>query len=198
MDRVLHPVVRFYLTPRRVMHALAAGRVAEAERILLQGLQAPDAHGVRAQVYDPLPGQLVLVRREQGRLPEIEGALEAVARMERVPFVVAFPGLIDAAQGRLAAARARLDELPAQGFRDVAYDHDRLMVFAASAELCARTGDAERAALLELLLAPFAGQHVVAADGLGYLDTVARPLGLLALDRGGLAAEAERARAALH
>jgi DNA-binding winged helix-turn-helix (wHTH) protein len=192
VDRVLHPVVRFYLTPRRVMHALAEGRIAEAERVLLEGLQHPDVHGVRAQIYDPLPGQLVLVRREQGRLPEIEGALEAVARMERVPFVVAFQGLIDAAQGRLAAARAKLGGVAAQDFRDVAYDHNRLMVFAVSAELCAHTGDADRAALLEPLLAPFAGQHVVAADGLGYLDSVARPLGLLALAQG------DRARAAAH
>ena len=63
------------------------------------------------------------------------------------------------------------------------------MLFAIAAELCARTGDGARAAALEPLLAPFEGQHVVAADGLGYLDTVARPLGLLALARG------ERARA---
>jgi hypothetical protein len=193
VDRVLHPVVRFYLTPRRVMHALAAGQVADAERMLFEGLQAPDVHGLRAQIYDPLPGQLVLVRREQGRLPEIEGALEAVARMDRVPFVVAFQGLIDAAKGRLDAARAKLGEVAAQEFRDVAYDHNRLMVFAVSAELCAHTGDADRAALLEPLLAPFAGQHVVAADGLGYLDAVARPLGLLALARG----DARRAEAHL-
>ena len=189
IDRVLHPVVRFYLTPRRVMHAIAVGRMAEAERLLFEGLQAPDVHDVRAQLFDPLPGQLVLLRREQGRLPEIEGALEAVARMDRVPFVVAFQGLIDAAHGRLDAARARLDELAANGFRDVPFDHNRVMLFAIAAELCARTGDGARAAALEPLLAPFEGQHVVAADGLGYLDTVARPLGLLALARG------ERARA---
>lgn len=69
------------------------------------------------------------------------------------------------------------------------------MVFAVSAELCAHTGDAERAALLEPLLASFADQHVVAAaDGLGYLDTIARPLGLLAL----ALARRDRARAAAH
>jgi DNA-binding winged helix-turn-helix (wHTH) protein len=192
VDRVLHPVVRFYLRPRQVMYALASGHAGDAERMIVAGLTAPDVHGVRAQLFDPLPGQLVLVRREQGRLAEMEGALDAVARDGRIPFVIACQGLVDAALGRAAQARARLDDLAREDFRDVAYDHNRLMVFALSAELCARTGDAHRAALLEPLLAPFAGQHVVAADGLGYLDAVARPLGLLAVARG------DRARAAAH
>ena len=77
-------------------------------------------------------------------------------------------------------------------FRDVAFDHNRLVVLALSADLCARLGDSRRAALLEPLVAPFANQHVVVADGLGYLDAVARPLGLLALARG------DHPRAAAH
>ena len=128
----------------------------------------------------------------EGRLSEMDGALDLVARGERIPFVIAFQGLVDAALGRLDRARAHLDDLATQGFCDVAFDHNRLMVFALGAELCARVGDARRAALLEPLLAPFAGEHVVAADGLGYLDAVARPLGFLALARG------DRAGAAAH
>lgn len=192
VDRVLHPVVRFYLTPRRVMHAIAAGRIRDAERLLVEGLQAPDVHGVRTQLFDPLPSQLVLLRREQGRLTELDAALVAAGGSERAPFVVAFQGLVEVARGSLAAARAKLDELAASGFRDVAFDHNRMMVLALAAELCGRVGDAPRAALLEPLLAPFAGEHVVVADGLGYLDTVERPLGLLALARG------DRARAAAY
>ena len=192
VDRVLHPVVRFYLTPRQVMHALAEGRADDAEQRILAGLTAPDVHGVRAQLFDPLPGQLVLVRREQGRLAEMEGALDAAAGDGRIPFVIAFQGLVDVERGRAESARERLDDLAHEEFRDVAFDHNRLMVLALSADLCARLGDSRRAALLEPLVAPFANQHVVVADGLGYLDAVARPLGFLALARG------DRPRAAAH
>jgi DNA-binding winged helix-turn-helix (wHTH) protein len=189
VDRVLHPVVRFYLTPRRVTCAVLEGRIADAEQILFAGLQAPDAHGVRAQLFDPLPLQLVLLRREQGRLGEMADAVDHVAATnDRIPFVIGLQGMARAALGQLDRARTHLHDLAARDFDDVPFDHNRLMVLAEAAYLCAELGDALLAQRLYELLRPFDGHHVVVADGLGYLDAVARPLGVLAAVRGDAAA----------
>lgn len=185
LDRVLHPVVRFYLTPRLVMRALLEGRTSDAERLIVAGLSAPDAHGVRGQLYDPLPLQLVFLRREQGRLGEMADAVDAVASAnDRIPFVLGMQAMARAALGQLDRARAHLDDLLAHDLADVAFDHNRLMVFHEAAEACVAVGDAAIAAKLYTEIAPFDGHHIVVADGLGYLDTVARPLGLLAATRG--------------
>lgn len=189
LDRVLHPVVRFYLTPRLVMRALLEGRTGDAERLIVAGLQAPDAHGVRAQLFDPLPLQLVFLRREQGRIGEMADAVDRVAAAnDRLPFVIGLQGMARAALGQLDHARAHLDDLFACDFEDVAFDHNRLMVFTEAAEVCAALGDAGLAAGLYERLTPFDHHHIVVADGLGYLDAVARPLGLLAAARGDLPA----------
>jgi DNA-binding winged helix-turn-helix (wHTH) protein len=180
VDRVLHPVVRFYLTPRRVACALLEGRVVDAERLVLDGLSAPDAHGVRTQIFDPLPLQLVFVRREQGRLAEMADALDRVAGAERVPVLVGLQGLARAARGEREAARRHLADLASRDFEDLAFDHNRLTVLHVAAELSCALGDVRVAALLYERLLPFDGYHVVVADGLGYLDAVARSLGLCA------------------
>lgn len=187
-DRVRHPVVRSYLTPRRVLLALATGRIAEAERLVLDGLAQPDVHHVRAQVQDPLPLQLVCVRREQGRLPELEGALQELLRTSG-PFAAALAthALIQAQVGRHEVARRALAEIAAGDFAQVAFDHNRLLTLAASAEACARIGDAALAARLYDALLPFDGHAVLVADGLALHDVVSRPLGLAAMARGDMA-----------
>lgn len=185
VDRVLHPVVRFYGTPRRVAAALLEGRTDDAERLLVAALGDPDVHGVRAQLYDPLPLQLVFLRREQGRIGEMAAAIDHFAASnDRIPFVIGMQGIARAALGERDAARAHLDDLAAHDFDDLAFDHNRLTVLHEAAELCADLGDARLASRLYELLLPFDGHHVVVADGLGYLDAVARPLGLVAAARG--------------
>lgn len=199
-DGVRHPVVRSYLLPRRVLLALARGRVAEAERLVLEGLAQPDLHHVRTQVQDPLPLQLVSVRREQGRMAELEGAMQAIVHSSG-PFAAALAchALIQAQLGRADVARKALADIAADAFARVAFDHNRLLTFAASAEACALIGDPALGARFYAALLPFEGHAVLVADGLALHDVVSRPLGLAALAQGETTlaiAHLERAKAA--
>jgi hypothetical protein len=167
------------------MWTLARGHVAEAERLVLEALSQPDPHHVRAQVQDPLPLQLLAVRREQGRLLELEGAVESLVRASGpVPSIVAIHALFQAQRGRVEIARRTLEELAADDFARVPFDHNRLLFLAVAAEGCGLVGDEDLASRLYAQLAPFDGHAVVVADGLAFFDVVARPLGLLAGRRG--------------
>src|SRR5581483_8721356 len=100
--------------------------------------------------------------------------------------------------GRRRRARADLDVLAADGFRQIARDSVWLMCIATAAEVCAGLADERAAATLEALFRPYAERVIGVGPNLASLGHGTRPLGLLARTLGRwdeAAALLERARA---
>ncbi len=161
------------------MRALLDGQWEEGERLAQQALaigQSP--HGQNA--VSMFGAQMFPLRREQGRLSELEGAVKA--------FVAQYPNLWPwhAALGYGYCDLARLDEARAVfehyagRLESMPRDWAWLIGMALLAELCWNLGDIERASRLYDLLLPYAGRNViVGANAHCYGDT-SRFLGQLA------------------
>jgi hypothetical protein len=107
--------------------------------------------------------------------------------------------MVYAELGDLAAARAVYEPLAARGFRDLPRRADWLIATAEAALVCARLGDAPRAAALDAMLEPYDELHAVFPGPMLYAGPVSRFRALLetlAGDRAGAAASFERALAA--
>jgi tetratricopeptide (TPR) repeat protein len=162
------------------MLALFAGRLQEAERLMEQGGEMGSrAQGLDATFYYVMNLQALALRREQGRLAEIEAELER--------FVEEYPNFVfRSAQaslycelGREGEARAELDRLAADDFSDLEVGTEWFFGASLLAEVCASLGAREHAAPLHEALLPYADynvySHVEAARG-----SASRHLGLLA------------------
>jgi DNA-binding CsgD family transcriptional regulator len=170
--------------------ALADGRLDEAEAHAERALElsrdgrfdARGAHGI----------QMFSIRREQGRLHELEPVVRLVdAQGGRLP--VWAPGLavLYAELGMSGEARAEIGRLCADGFAAVPDDALRTAALTYLADACVLTGDAANAATVYAELVPFAGTVVVVAGLVAYYGAMDRYLGALAATLGDLAA-AER------
>jgi tetratricopeptide (TPR) repeat protein len=169
----------WFLAVHRTTKALLEGRFAEVESLALEALrlgQEAQNQGA-AQLFGV---QMLALRREQGRLAELVGGIEAlVADLPAVPAWRAARAMILAEIGRDAEARRELDRLAVAGFADLPRDMLWLVCMWLLTETVARLGDARRAAVLHALLLPFADRlvHTGAAFCGG---SVERSLGLLA------------------
>ncbi|MGH7685410.1 MAG: ATP-binding protein [Candidatus Dormibacteria bacterium] len=173
------PVLRWLALGSSVALAMNEGRLVEAERLVEATLEA----GERSRASDALSayaGQMFLLRREQGRLREVEhllhrGAQEYVwYRYFSVMLAVTHLEL-----GRESQARQELNGLAADGF--VGLNPDNYWVFNMTllGELASALGEVGPAAALYEQLLPYARRfaHGPPEGGLG---SVSRVLGLLA------------------
>jgi hypothetical protein len=161
------------------MLALLDGRLAEAERSIATALStaegvvslAPQMHGI----------QLMTLRREQGRLAELEpAARDAVAaHPASLSWRCALIGML-CETGREADARREMARLPAGAFQVEEMGPEWVAVALLLVEACARLGERERAAMLYAALSPYAGQVAVASFSVLCRGAVDRYLGLLA------------------
>jgi DNA-binding CsgD family transcriptional regulator len=123
---------------------------------------------------------IVALRRDQGRLAEVEDIVRAGAAASGLPgmryllaYELSLVGAPDAeaAYGRIAANR----------FSDVPTGLQRPLVLAASAEACCAVGSNEEARAIRDLLLPMASRHVQLGNFNAYWDSAAHLLGLLAM-----------------
>ena len=168
----------------RTMRALFDGQFEEGERLAQETL----ALGQRVRAVDAWQGfgiQIVLVRREQGRLQEIESAIEGfVAQYPAIPGWRSALAWLYSEQGREAEARREFDHLAANDFADLPPDWVWLTAIALLSEVCASLGDISRAHKLYELLLPYADRWVVVGMGAACFGAVSRYLGLLAATMG--------------
>ncbi|MDX2166892.1 MAG: AAA family ATPase [Deltaproteobacteria bacterium] len=169
----------------RATHATFEGRIAEAEQLSQQALEA----GQRIQPEDAglfFGVQTYTLRR-------LRGDFEVLLPLAR-DFAQQFPtiplwriGVADlyAQLGRQAEARAEFEYFAATTFSEPPRDWNWLLGMALLGEVCAFLGDRPRAAILYEHLLPFAAQNVTAVPGLACIGSTAYQLGLLAtvLDR---------------
>lgn len=180
-DTLRQPLYLSRTAFRGAMRALLEGRFEEAERLTERGL----ALGQRAQNQTTalLFGiQLWSLRREQGRLREVEAALRSViAQFPMLPAWRCALLYLQVELGRTEEARAGFEALAADRFAALPRDAFWLVGMTLLAEVCAVMTDVSRAATLYEALRPFSERHVVVGRAAAaYYGAVARPLGLLA------------------
>jgi len=165
----------------RAMRALLAGRFEEAERLAQQGL-ATGQRGWSPQLAMATFGlQMFAIRKEQGRLQELEATQKAFAQQyPKIPLVRTALALIYKQLGREAEARAEFERLAANDFVDLPRDSLWMACVTNLAETCAFLHDAQRAAMLYELLLPYAERTVVVAYAHTCFGSASRHLGLLA------------------
>jgi hypothetical protein len=173
-----------YLWNAAVWHAMIAmldGHLDEADQIAAGAVSSGiRTEGVTAPQYYAV--QLLGIRREQDRMPELEAAARELVsgNPNRAAWRAGLATLLNE-NGRPEEAQEELDVLARDGFGWIPRDGDWMVVSALSALVAAGLGDAERAAQLYELLRPFADSNVVIGLGAVCLGSTHRYLGRLAL-----------------
>jgi tetratricopeptide (TPR) repeat protein len=166
------------------MRALLDGQLGEAEQLAAEALAggAP-GEGVTAAQYYAI--QLLVVRRDQGRMGELEQAARQLA--DGNPARPAWRAALATTlweTDRLEEARAEFDKLAASDFSDITRDGDWITTMMLLCDACAAVGDEARAPALYAEFLPFADVNVVAGLGVACLGPAARVLGKLAATAG--------------
>ena len=176
----------------RAMRALLRGCFTDSERLAQQAL----AIGQRLQTENAagiFGLQMFTLRREQGRLKELEPAVRYFVQQHTVAGTWR-PGLavIYSELGRTEEARAEFEHLAQHDFADLPRDALWMGCMSYLADVCTFLGDKNRAAILYELLLPYAGRTVVVGSAVACYGALSRYLGALsyharALGRGGAA-----------
>ena len=179
-DALQRPLWLWWTSLLRCTRAQLEGRFDAAERLADAALeigrhgQAENAAGAHAQA-------MFNIRREQGRLAEVEPAVRRF--VERYPALLAWRaalGLLLVELGRADEARDEFETLAAGGFDDLPRDANWLIAVTLLAEVCGALGDGARAESLYRLLEPYAGRNVVVGRAATCNGAAARLLGILA------------------
>ena len=187
LAEALHrPIWLWWASLFRGARAQLAGQFDEAERLAQETL----AIGQRGQAENALhyyAQAMFNIRREQGRLAEVEGAVRGF--IELYPAIPAWRGalaLLLVELGRPDEARREFEQVAAGGFAAFPRDANWLIAITLMAEVCGALGDAGRAAELYGLLEPYAGRNVVVGRNATNNGSASRLLGILAAARGEL------------
>jgi tetratricopeptide (TPR) repeat protein len=172
------PLYLHVATGFQVMRAFMEGRFAEGERLaqetlaIGQRLQTGNADGVFGL-------QMFTLRREQGRLKELEPVVRYFVQQRSVAAAWR-PGLavIYSELGRAPEARAEFEHLAQHDFADLPRDGLWMACMTYLADVCVFLGDRARAAALYQLLLPHAGLNVLIGNAVAY-GALARYLGSL-------------------
>lgn len=169
----------------RAMRVLFAGDYEEAEALA----QAAFARGRDAQseanlAFQYLAIQLYVIRWEQGRLAEMAGVMKDFVRQYpalrwRVGLAFLYNEI-----GDEASARAEFDLLFANDLIDIPDDFNQLIALTILAELCARLGASDRAAVLYERLRSFEGRNATIGAPAACVGAASRYLGMLASTMG--------------
>jgi tetratricopeptide (TPR) repeat protein len=164
----------------RCMRALMQGRFEDSEHFAQQAfavgqrMQTETAAGVFGL-------QMFALRREQGRLKEIEPAVKYFLQ-QHTAAAAWRPGLalIYSELGRTREAREEFEQLASNDFADLPRDGLWMGCMTYLADVCTFLGDKARAATLYKILLPFEGLNVVFGNAEGCYGTLSRYLGALA------------------
>ena len=178
------PLFRYHSVTLRAMRAFLDGRFEEGERLAHEAL----ALGQRAESQDATQSfgvQLFVVRREQGRLAELEAIVQGL--------VLKYPGQVAwrcaltflySELGREAEARTHFEQVAADDFAMLPRNAVWLVGMAEVAESCSFLRDARRAATLYDLLLPYAGLGVTIGYASAFWGCTSQYLGMLAATLG--------------
>ena len=172
------PADRWQAAMQDVVWALFRGDLEGAERLAERAHSSGGARRTDADCSYRLA--MFLMRREQGRLGEIEALMrDAVDAYPGYRSFRCFIPLLELELGRSAEARRAFDALAADAFAALPRDSEWLFCLCVLAEVAARLGDRSAAEVLHRLLSPYAAVNAMAA-GEVMLGPVARFAGILA------------------
>lgn len=170
----------WYSAVHRAMRTLLKGQLPEAERLIEQALTI--GQQARLPVAMSLGGlQLLLLRREQGRMGEMEAPLRQFA--DRAPafaitrYILAY---FYSELERETEARQVFSTLPVRRLADAPQNLNWLVSLAHSAEVCAFLHDVDAAAMLYELLLPYADRNLGVGRATICYGSIMHFLGILA------------------
>ncbi len=176
-EALQRPIWLWWSSLLRCTRAQLVGQFDEAERLAEATLEI----GRRGQAENALNAYaqaLFNIRREQGRLAEVEPAVRGF--IEAYPMLVAWRAalaLMLIELGRTDEARAEFEALPLD---DLPRDANWLIGVTLLAEVCGTLGDGERAQALYDALEPYAERNVVVGRAATCNGSASRLLGTLA------------------
>jgi predicted ATPase/class 3 adenylate cyclase len=164
----------------RAMRAFMGGRFEESERLAqeavatAQGLQTENTAGIFGL-------QMFALRREQGRLKELEGAIRFFVQQQTLAGTWR-PGLavIYSELGYKAEACDLFETLAQHDFMDLPRDSLWMGTLTYLVDVCTYLEDEVRADLLYRILLPFDGRNVVVSAAVACYGAISRYLGALA------------------
>ena len=178
-DELRQPSHRWFLGTGRTLLAFMDGRFAEAEELIAATRAVGDeAESWNARVSERIG--LFVVRREQGRLGEVEDVVRR--SVHEYPTLLRFRCAVvhlDAELGRAHDARAQLDELLAPGLEDRYYDAEWMLSMVVLCDPAAALAKPEARERLYEALLPFERLYSQAPVE-AVFGSVARGLGVLA------------------
>jgi DNA-binding SARP family transcriptional activator/tetratricopeptide (TPR) repeat protein len=179
-EALQRPIWLWWTSLLRCTRAQFAGRFDEAERLAEETLEV-GKHGQAENAVSAYAQAMFNIRREQGRLEEVESAVRGF--IERYPMLLAWRAglaLLLVEAGRTDEARAEFEALAGGRFADLPRDANWLIAVTLLAEVCGALGDGDRAEALYELLEPYAGRNVVVGRAATCNGAAARLLGVLA------------------
>lgn len=185
-SRLRRPDYLWRIPMLRGMRALMRGRFDETERL------ATEAREIAERAQDPvaphlLGAQTFLLRREQGRLAELEESVRGfVERFPGLPAWRCFLASLCAELGHHEEASAEIDRLAPERFSAIPRDGNWLVALSLLSEACAAVGAARAAEELYAVLCPHAGHHVMVGAGAAYFGLAAHHAGVNAATAGRL------------
>jgi hypothetical protein len=172
------PDGRFFIPMWRAMLALNEGRLDETEELIAEVLAAGNelSHSFTANQY---MAQLFGLRLAQGLIDEFEPLMRSIVEADpEIPWRAALV-LAYADSDRLDEARAELEVLARNDFKDIPVDANQLVAIACCAYAACRVGDVKRAAVLHEMLKPWDGMAIVVGTPVLILGAAAMYLGML-------------------
>jgi tetratricopeptide (TPR) repeat protein len=179
-EELQQPFYLWNVTILRTTWALLTGRFGEAEQLIQEGL----ALGQRTQTPNAFlifGIQLFGLRREQGRLQEIEDAVKGF--VDRYPAIPAWRTVLAFLYGELnraAEAQNEFERLAVNKFADLPRDQQWLPGMALLAQTAAFLHDTQRAQMVYELLVLYADRVAVVGSANDCYGSVSRYLGILA------------------
>lgn len=179
-EELRQPFYFWQTTVLRAMRALLEGRFAEAEQLSQEGFtlgqqaQTPNAFLLFAV-------QLFSLRREQGRLQELENPLKAlIERFPAIPSLATGLAFIYSELGKEEDTRREFERFVHNDFADLPRDQGWFTSMAGLSFVTHYLCDTQWAAILYDYLRPYATRNIVAGSATDCYGSVSRYLGLLA------------------
>ncbi|MBI1885646.1 MAG: AAA family ATPase [Chloroflexi bacterium] len=164
----------------QAMRALLVGRFEDTERLAQEALAIGQRMGAQNAAAN-FAIVLFFLRREQGRLGELEAVQKSFAQQfPAMALVRAATALMYCETGREAEARAEFEHLATNRFADLPRDFLWTACLAGLSEVSAYLGDTHRAAILYGLALPYAKRNFQVGYGSVCCGSAGRYLGLLA------------------
>jgi DNA-binding SARP family transcriptional activator/tetratricopeptide (TPR) repeat protein len=175
-EELRQPAQLWYVAATRANLALFTGRLDQAEDLIARALEL-GRHAMSRDATLSSRLQLFLLRREQGRLDEIEETIrQSVQEYSARPVFRCVLILLLCDLGREDEAGAALERLAAGAFDDIPVDNEWLFCMSFLADASERLGAVGHARTLYDLLLPHAGRNASNADEIS-LGDVSRSLG---------------------